>query len=69
MLFEDFGAVTTSIYERDLLPLDRAIEGPAVIEEPASSTVVYPDQQFTRDHYGFLHITEIKEKPRFGLRR
>jgi N-methylhydantoinase A/oxoprolinase/acetone carboxylase beta subunit len=36
-----------------------AIRGPAVIEEPASTTVVFPDQQLTRDEYGFLHIKMV----------
>jgi hypothetical protein len=38
-----------------------------VIEEPASSTVVFPDQQIMRDKYGFLHIEQVKEQSRFGL--
>jgi hypothetical protein len=32
------------------------LRGPLVIEEPASTTVVFPDQQVTKDIYGFLHI-------------
>jgi N-methylhydantoinase A len=67
VIFDDFGAVNTAIYERDLLPIDRVIEGPTVIEEPASVTVVYPDQQVYRDRYGFLHIETAKTKPRLGF--
>jgi hypothetical protein len=26
------------------------------VEEPASTTVVFPDQILTKDEYGFLHI-------------
>ncbi|MBC7815166.1 MAG: hydantoinase/oxoprolinase family protein, partial [Burkholderiales bacterium] len=66
VVFEDFGSVNTAVYERDFLPLDRVVEGPAIIEEPASSTVVFPDQQVYRDRYGFLHIEAAKEKSRFG---
>jgi hypothetical protein len=33
-----------------------AVTGPLVIEEPTSTTVVFPDQQVVRDEYGFLHI-------------
>jgi N-methylhydantoinase A len=33
-----------------------SFNGPAVVEEPAAVTVVFPDQRLTRDEYGFLHI-------------
>jgi N-methylhydantoinase A len=62
VVFDDFGAVNTTLYERDYLPVDKVIKGPVIVEEPASSTVVYPDQQFYRDKYGFLHIEMIKKK-------
>jgi N-methylhydantoinase A len=32
------------------------VMGPAVIEEPASTTVVYPGQRVTRDDVGNLRI-------------
>ncbi|MFN8371253.1 MAG: oligopeptide/dipeptide ABC transporter ATP-binding protein [Anaerolineae bacterium] len=67
VLFEDFGKVNTTIYEREYLPVDKIIEGPVIIEEPASVTVVYPDQQVYRDKYGFLHIEMQNKKSRFGL--
>ena len=54
--YDEFGFHTSPIYERDLLPLNLPIPGPLVIEEPTSTTVVFPDQQVTRDEYGFLHI-------------
>jgi N-methylhydantoinase A len=66
VIFDDFGSLTTPIYERDRLPLNKVIQGPAVIEEPASSTVVFPDQQVQRDNYGFLHIEPVQPKARFG---
>jgi len=59
--------VTTTVYERDLLPIGKPIAGPAVIEEPSSVTVVYPDQQFSRDKYGFLHVEASGSKQRFGF--
>jgi N-methylhydantoinase A len=65
--FEGAGAVTTTIYERDLLPIGKPIAGPAVIEESSSAAVVYPDQQFYRDKYGFLHIEAAGSKQRFGF--
>lgn len=60
--FDDFGLCQTDIYERELLPVGIPISGPAVVEEPTSTTVIFPDQVFTRDEYGFLHI-EMQESP------
>jgi N-methylhydantoinase A len=54
--FDELGFHESSIYERDLLPIGESIQGPVVIEEPASTTVVFPDQRVMRDEYGFLHI-------------
>ncbi|MBK8030975.1 MAG: ATP-binding cassette domain-containing protein [Chloroflexi bacterium] len=68
--FEGVGAVQTAIYERDQLPIGKPIPGPAVIEEASSATVVYPDQQFYRDKYGFLHVEAAgsgSSKQRFGF--
>jgi hypothetical protein len=31
-----------------------------VIEEPAATTVVFPDQGVVRDEYGFLHIENLE---------
>lgn len=57
--FDELGFHETAIYERDLLPVGISLRGPAVVEEPASTTVVFPDQQLTRDEYGFLHIEAV----------
>jgi N-methylhydantoinase A len=54
--YDELGYHLSAIYERDLLPLNTPIPGPAIIEEPAATTVVFPDQQVRRDEYGFLHI-------------
>jgi len=54
--FDELGFHEAAIYERDLLPVGISIKGPAVVEEPAATTVIFPDQQLTRDEYGFLHI-------------
>jgi N-methylhydantoinase A len=54
--FDELGFHESPIYERDLLPVGEYISGPMVIEEPASTTVVFPDQRVMRDEYGFLHI-------------
>jgi N-methylhydantoinase A len=57
--FDELGFHEADIYERDLIPVGEPIRGPAVIEEPAATTVVFPDQQLTRDKYGFLHVEPI----------
>jgi N-methylhydantoinase A len=57
--FDELGFQVAAIYERSLLPVGVAIKGPAVVEEPASTTVVFPDQQLTIDEYGFLHIEMV----------
>ena len=54
--FDELGFHECPIYERDLLPVGQAVQGPLVIEEPASTTVVFPDQRAVRDEYGFLHL-------------
>lgn len=54
--YDELGFHPSPIYERDLLPLNQPFSGPMIIEEPTSTTVVFPDQQVTRDEYGFLHI-------------
>ena len=54
--FDELGFHQAAIYERDLVPVGVTLRGPLVIEEPASTTVVFPDQQVTKDIYGFLHI-------------
>jgi N-methylhydantoinase A len=58
--FDELGFHESPIYERDLLPVEQRLEGPLVIEEPASTTVVFPDQTVIRDRYGFLHIEMMK---------
>jgi N-methylhydantoinase A len=58
--YDELGFHESAIYERDLLPIGIAVPGPLVVEEPASTTVVFPDQQLTKDEYGFLHIEMIE---------
>jgi N-methylhydantoinase A len=58
--FDELGRRGTSIYERDLLGAGAVLEGPAIVEEPAASTVVFPDQRLRVDEYGCLIIeTEV----------
>jgi len=57
VLFEDEGWVDTKVYSRDKLHAESVIKGPAIVEEPTSSAVVYPGQVLTVDAYGNLIIT------------
>jgi N-methylhydantoinase A len=50
--FDELGLADAGIYERDRLGAGALIEGAAVIEEPAASTVVFPDQTARVDEHG-----------------
>jgi N-methylhydantoinase A len=54
--FKDTGFVDTDIYERDLLPVGSTFEGPAIIEQPDTTTVMPPKTQCRVDNYGNLII-------------
>jgi N-methylhydantoinase A/oxoprolinase/acetone carboxylase beta subunit len=45
------------VYRRDLLKNGNSIEGPALIEEHASTTVVQPGDSLQVDLYGNLQIS------------
>ncbi|MEZ2458318.1 hydantoinase/oxoprolinase family protein [Salinicoccus roseus] len=54
--FEDEGLLKTKIYDRELLGPTHTIQGPAIIEEQTTSTLLYPDQSLEMDDYGNLII-------------
>lgn len=58
--FEGSGFVDTPVYERDLLLPGQEINGPAVIEETLSSTLLTPGTRCTVDAYRNLVITVAK---------
>jgi len=60
VVFEEFGSVMSRVYERSGLPTGARIDGPAVVEEPACTTIVYPDQRLDVDPYGNLVIAEVR---------
>ena len=60
-LFNELCFYESPVYERDLLPVEERLEGPLVIEEPASTTAVFPDQRVVRDRYGLLHIEMMNQ--------
>ena len=55
----DEGKLETRIYQRDQLKMGHSLEGPVVIEEPASVTVVRPEQKVLVDEYGHLLLGKI----------
>ena len=52
----------TPVYERTALPAGARIEGPAVIEEFGSTTVVFPGQDVTVDAHGILVVRRSSDK-------
>lgn len=56
--FGENGRHETAIYDRDLLPPGFAADGPLIVEEPSSTTLVCPGQRVRVDELGFLRITE-----------
>ncbi|WP_026961062.1 hydantoinase/oxoprolinase family protein [Alicyclobacillus herbarius] len=54
--FEESGWIETTVYEREKLGPGFEIQGPAVVEEPSTSALVYPGQRLTVDKYGNLII-------------
>ena len=58
--FEEMDGLTeTPVYDRERLPLNSEIKGPAIIEQLDATTVVYPEQVAEIDTYGNIIITKI----------
>jgi N-methylhydantoinase A len=54
------GFQITPVYDRASLPTGKRVEGPAVIEEFGSTTVVFPGQMVEADPHGILVIRPVK---------
>jgi N-methylhydantoinase A len=54
--YDEWGHLDSAIYERSNLQPGVSIHGPAVIEEPAATTVVYPGMTATVDQIGNIVI-------------
>jgi N-methylhydantoinase A len=54
--FDALGRREAQVFERALLGPGSELEGPAVVEEPAASTVVFPGQRLRVDDFGNLLI-------------
>jgi N-methylhydantoinase A len=48
--------LSTNVYDRALLPAGYAADGPAIVEEPSTTTIVHPGQCFSVDEAGNLII-------------
>jgi N-methylhydantoinase A len=55
VMFEE-GWLSTRIYDRLAIPVGEPIDGPAIVEEPSSTTVIHPGQTATVDRFGNLVI-------------
>ncbi|AUX21874.1 5-oxoprolinase [Sorangium cellulosum] len=54
--FDDLGILDCPLYERARLRPGMRVEGPAIVEEPAASTVLYPGDRLTVHEQGSLRI-------------
>jgi N-methylhydantoinase A len=60
--FEDFNEyVETPVYERERLEPGNKVEGPAIIEQYDSTTVLYPDWNAKVDEFKNLRITRTRQ--------
>ena len=55
--FSEDGRHEAAIYARDKLPAGALLDGPLIVEEATSTTLVHPGQMLRVDDFGFLHIT------------
>ena len=55
--FKDHDFLESAIYDRGQLPAGAAFDGPAIIEQPDTTTVMPPGTHCLVDDYGNLVIT------------
>jgi N-methylhydantoinase A len=53
----------TPVYDRAALSPGFRLQGPAVIEEFGSTTVVFPDQALEVDPHGILILRSVRKQP------
>ncbi len=67
--FEEIGSYEpTPVYLRSTLARDQQIAGPAIVEQPDTTTVVYPDQVLRVDRAGNLMLTVAAGEPATAAR-
>ncbi len=54
--FDELGTHNTPLYNRELLTHGMKFSGPAIIEEPTTTTVILPDNKVEIDAFGGIHI-------------
>ena len=54
--FPETGTGPVPVYQRDRLGRDSVIQGPAIIEDEWSTTLLYPAQRARVERWGTLHI-------------
>jgi N-methylhydantoinase A len=59
--FGEKGYVSTPVYDRDRLPAESRLSGPAIIEQMDTTTVVPPGARLRHDSAGYLHIELQKQ--------
>jgi N-methylhydantoinase A len=68
--FPETGFVATPVYDRERLPAQCRLVGPAIIEQMDATTVVPPKARVKNDAYGYLHMEletlAQKEKTRWA---
>ena len=57
-IYFDGGWIDTAIYDRAVLPATHRLEGPCVVEEFGSTTVVWPGQWLEVDAHGIMLVRE-----------
>ena len=55
--FDEHGVCEATVLDRSRLPASAEFNGPAIVEEAGSTTVLFPGQSACMDVYGNLHIT------------
>jgi N-methylhydantoinase A len=55
---KEHGALTTQVYNRDLLEAGHEIAGPAIVEQLDTTMVIHPEQAATVDEYRNIVIRE-----------
>ena len=60
--FDEMGVHDSKIYDFDLLEPDMEFVGPAIVEDPSTTVVIFPDQKCKVDNYANLHISIFGEK-------
>ena len=60
--FDQMGIHDSNIYDFDLLEPEMEFNGPAIVEDPSTTVVIFPDQKCKVDDYANLHISIFGEK-------